>query len=239
MSTLYISRTFHFHRSFYPEDIYANRSCRIAEAAYTRWSAFQSDPAKSPIAADLRAPVYRAAILKNPAAAVLGLKNEWFTTPAIDGKEICLQALGHTPDESLIKNVILPFLFNTSPPASAADAVPAGDIHILAGVLGANRVARPLLWAYLRDHWDALVSVGGGSKLAGNPILIDRLVKVSLPFFSDLDTLAEIDGFFARVDTKGFDRTLEQVKDTIRARAAYKMRDSEGVKGWLVANGYA
>ncbi|KAL2170672.1 hypothetical protein VTG60DRAFT_4514 [Thermothelomyces hinnuleus] len=134
----------------------------------------------------------------------------------------------------MVKNVILPFLFNTSPPAAAADSVPTADMHILAGVLAGNRVARPLLWAYLRDHWDQL-----DAKLGGNPILVDRMVKVSLPKFSDLETLAEIERFFAGVDTKGFDRTLEQVKDKIRARAAYKARDTEGVRGWLVANGYA
>ncbi|KAL2157238.1 hypothetical protein VTH06DRAFT_6278 [Thermothelomyces fergusii] len=212
----------------------ANAHEEVTAAALERWSAFEADPAKSPIPADLRAPVYRAAILKKPAAAVPGLKNEWFTTPAIDGKEICLQALGHTADESLVKDVILPFLFNKSPPAAAADAVTTADMHILAGVLAGNRVARPLLWAYLRDHWDQL-----DAKLGGNPILVDRMVKVSLPKFSDLETLAEIERFFAGIDTKGFDRTLEQVKDSIRARAAYKARDTEGIRGWLVANGYA
>ncbi|KAL2150396.1 hypothetical protein VTH82DRAFT_6959 [Thermothelomyces myriococcoides] len=212
----------------------ANSHEEVTAAALERWSAYEADPAGSPIPADLRAPVYRAAILKKSAAAVSGLKKEWYTTAAIDGKEICLQALGHTPDESLVKDVILPFLFNKSPPAAPADSVTAADMHILAGVLAGNRVARPLLWAHLRDHWDQL-----DAKLGGNPILVDRMVKVSLPNFSDLETLAEIEKFFAGVDTKSFNRTLEQAKDNIRARAAYKTRDTEGIRGWLVANGYA
>lgn len=162
------------------------------------------------------------------------LKEEWFTTPAIDGKEICLQALGHAEDEAVIKNVLLPFLFNTSPPAAAADSVPAADMHILSGTLAANRVGRPLLWAYLRDNWQQF-----NTKLGGNPILVDRMVNVSLPKFADLDSLRDIENFFAGVSTKGFDRTLEQVKDKIRGRAAYKTRDAKGIKEWLVGNGYA
>lgn len=107
-------------------------------------------------------------------------------------------------------------------------------MHILSGTLAANRVGRPLLWAYLRDHWDRF-----NAKLGGNPILVDRMVNVSLPNFADLDTLGEIEAFFAGVSTKGFDRTLETVKDKIRGRAAYKARDAKGLREWLVGNGYA
>lgn len=162
------------------------------------------------------------------------LKKEWYTTPAIDGKEICLQALSHTSDEAIIKDVILPFLFNASPPAAPADSVPGADMHILSGGLAGNRVARPLMWTYLKENWDQL-----NAKLGGNPILIDRLVNVSLGKFVDFESLKELETFFAGVDTKGFDRTLEQVKDKVRGRASYKQRDAEGIKQWLVSNGYA
>jgi len=107
-------------------------------------------------------------------------------------------------------------------------------MHILSGVLAGNRVARPLLWAYIRDNWDQF-----NAKLSGNPILIDRMINVSLPKFTDAETLKDIETFFSGVSTKGFDRTLETVKDKIRGRTAYKARDAEGVKAWLVENGYA
>lgn len=211
-----------------------NFDYRVGSAAFQRWSAYIANPTEAPIPADLRAPIYRAAILRDPSNAAAALKKEWFTTPAIDGKEICLQALGHTGDEVVIKDVLLPFLFNNSPPVAASDAVPPADMHILSGTLAANRVGRPLLWAYLRDNWDQF-----NTKLGGNPILVDRMVNVSLPKFADLDTLKEIEDFFAGVSTKGFDRTLETVKDKIRGRATYKTRDAKGIKEWLVSNGYA
>ncbi|KAK4222805.1 putative aminopeptidase [Podospora fimiseda] len=212
----------------------ANSHEEVRQAAFERWSAYQANPTESPIPANLRAPVYRSAVVKTPAEAVAALKKEWYTTPAIDGKEICLQALSHTSDEGLIKDVLLPFLFNPSPPAAPADSVPGADMHILAGGMASNRVARPLIWTYLKENWNQL-----HVKLGGNPILIDRLVNVSLGKFVDYVSLKDIETFFSGVETKGFDRTLEQVKDKVRGRAAYKERDSKGIKAWLSENGYA
>lgn len=143
-------------------------------------------------------------------------------------------ALSNVTDVSIIKEVILPFLFNTSPPAAASDSVPSGDMHYLASGMAGNRVARPMLWAHLRDNWDQV-----NAKLGGNPILVDRLVNLSLAKFADTETLEDIEAFFSKVDTKGFDRTLEAVKDKIRGRAAYRARDAQGLKTWLAGNGYA
>lgn len=101
--------------------------------------------------------------------------------------------------------------------------------------MAGNREARPLLWAYMRDNWETAVT----PKVGGNPIVLDRLVNVSLGRFSDLATLAEMEAFFEGRDTKAFDRTLETVKDRIRGRAAYRGRDAGALREWLGANGYA
>ena len=206
---------------------------RANAKALSIFNAYKSAPEKSPIHADLRSPVYRAAIRADPAGAVSFLKKEWYSTPAIDGKEICLSAIGQVPDAGVAASVVLPFLFSLSPPAAAADSVPAGDMHHLASSVSSNREARGLLWAYVRDHWDGLEA-----KLGGNPILMDRMIMVSLPRFSDFETLAEIEQFFSRRSTKGFDRTLETVKDRIRGRAAYRARDAGALREWLGSNGY-
>ena len=142
--------------------------------------------------------------------------------------------MAHCKDEKLIKEVLLPLNFNISPPAPARDSVPPGDVHVLASAMANDKVARPLLWAYLRDNWDHV-----NAKLGGNPIIIDRLIGLSLSKFTDTEALDEIEKFFSGVSTKGFDRTLETAKDKIRGRAAYKKRDAEGLKAWLVENGYA
>lgn len=211
-----------------------NPLSRVITDFAARFAAYQADAASAPIHADLRSPVYRAAIRSNAASAVAALKKEWYSTPAIDGKEICLAAIGHATEKEVISSVVLPFLFNASPPAPASESVPGGDMHILATAMAANRQARPLLWAHMRDNWAELTS-----KLGGNPILLDRMINVSLGKFSDRATLEDIEAFFSQRSTKGFDRTLETVKDKIRGRAAYRERDAEALRKWLGANGYA
>lgn len=200
-----------------------------------RFTAYQADPASSPLHADSRSPAYRSALRTNSAATVAALKKEWYSTPAIDGKELCLTALGHVGDAGLISSVLLPFLFSISPPVAGSEAVPPVDMHILGSSMASNREARPLLWAFMRDNWESAVI----PKVGGNPIVLDRFVQVTLGKFSDLATLKEIDEFFRGRDTAAFDRTLGTVKDRIRGRAAYRERDAGALREWLGANGYA
>jgi hypothetical protein len=197
-----------------------------------RFNAWAESPGSDAIHPNLRTAIYRIAVKKDPARAVEVLKKEWYNTKSIDGKTICLGALASVKDESIIQENLLPFCFNKSPPAPASDSVPAADMHVIGVNFATNDVARTVQWKYLRDNWDACVS-----KL-GNPIVVDRFIQVSLPGFTDLAVLDEMDAFFADKDTKSFDRTLETVKDKIRGRAAYRARDSEGLRMWLTENGY-
>ena len=181
---------------------------------------------------NLRTVVYRAAIRANPAKAVEALKKEWYSGTSIDGKDLCLSSLGHVRDPELITKNLLPFLFNSSPPAPPSESVPSVDTHTLGGSLASNLVARPLLWKYIQDNWAQATT-----KMA-NPVVLDRFVKSTLNKFTDEKYIGEIDAFFAGQDTAAFDRTLLQVKDAIRGRAAYRARDASSIKEWLSANGY-
>ncbi|GKT44414.1 alanine/arginine aminopeptidase [Colletotrichum spaethianum] len=210
-----------------------NGHAGVTEEATKRFNAWVESPESNPLHPALRTPVFRVAIKNDTARAVEALKKEWFTTPAIDGKEICLSNLGFVRDPEIIKNTLLPFLFNKSPPAPASDSVPAGDMHSLGSALAGNSAARQLQWDYVKANWDACVS-----KL-GNPIVVDRFIQVSLGKFTDFAAVEDIEAFFADKDTSAFSRTLETVKDKVRGRAAYRERDAEKLKEWLVANKYA
>ncbi|KAI0202573.1 peptidase family M1 [Astrocystis sublimbata] len=180
----------------------------------------------------LRTVVYRTAIKTKPAEAVKVLKKEWNNGSSIDGKEVCLSSLGQTKDTELIKSELLSFLFDISPPAPASESVPSGDMHSLGSSLAVNSVARNIQWDYMRENWSKLTT-----KMA-NPVVLDRFVKISLNKFVDVKYVAEIETFFADKDTSSFDRTLEQVKDAVRGRAAYYTRDANVLREWLGANGY-
>ncbi|KAL8283054.1 hypothetical protein RB597_010437 [Gaeumannomyces tritici] len=213
----------------------ANGHEGIRQEAQRRFSACFEDGDNTAIHADLRTAVYRAGILGDPAKAAQILKKEWYTTAAVDGKDMCLAALGHVQDLKVIEEVLLPFLLSISPPAAASDSIPAGDLHMLASPMAANRVARPLLWKRIQEGWESEVV----AKMGGNPVVLDRFVKLSLSKFTDASAIDEIDVFFASRDTSSFDRTLKTVKDKVRGRAAYRSRDAEALRNWLREKGYA
>ncbi|PHH70717.1 hypothetical protein CDD82_6963 [Ophiocordyceps australis] len=201
----------------------------VADEALKRFNAWVKSPQDSPIHPSLRGPVWCAAVRKEPSRAVEVLKKEWFNTTSIDGKLICLQALSATDDESLLRKSIVPFNFNTSPPS---DSVPAADMHALGMGLSKNATGRVVQWEYMKNNWGACVA-----KL-GNPIVVDRFIRVSLGGFTDAAVIDDIDAFFKDKDTSSFNRTLGTVKDKIRGRAAYKARDAAGIREWLGTNGY-
>ncbi|KAI1388603.1 peptidase family M1-domain-containing protein [Hypoxylon trugodes] len=186
----------------------------------------------TPLHPNLRTVAYRTAIKTDPARTVPILKKEWYTGASIDGREVCLASLGHVRDLELITKSILPFNCDLSPPAPPSESVPSGDMHTLGSALSTNSVARPIQWKYIQENWEKLTT-----KMA-NPVVLDRFVKLTLQRFTDTKYIAEIDAFFKDKDTSAFDRTLEQVKDAIRGRAAYRERDAENIKEWLGANGY-
>jgi hypothetical protein len=202
---------------------------RTVEEAYKRFNAWVENPEANPIPPPLRVAVWRSAVEKDPARAVDILKKEWFTTKSVDGKLFALSVLGSVKDTEILQNNIIPFNYNTEPPSNA---VPSADVHVLGGSLSTNYVARPLQWQYLQKNWDAVVA-----KIA-NPIVLDRLINVSLSRFTDESAVTEIAAFFEDKDTSSFNRTLQTVQDKIRGRAAYKKRDAALLKEWLNTNGY-
>ncbi|KAI1659358.1 peptidase family M1-domain-containing protein [Daldinia decipiens] len=208
----------------------ANSHPQVVEKAKSLFEAWADKG--TPLHPNLRTVVYRAGVKTDPAKAVKALKKEWFTGASFDGKLVCLASLGHVRDPDLISNSVLPFNSDLSPPAPPSESVPSGDMHTIGSTLATNSVARPIQWKYIQDNWEKLTT-----KMA-NPVVLDRFVKLALSKFTDTKYIDEIDSFFRGKDTSAFDRTLEQVKDSIRGRAAYRERDAQVIKEWLSANGY-
>ncbi|KAL9028297.1 MAG: hypothetical protein Q9196_003321 [Gyalolechia fulgens] len=173
----------------------------------------------------LRLPVFCINVAEGGKEAYEAVKNEYSKTTSIDGKEICLQSLGRVQTPALV-NDFLDFQFS--------DKVKVQDMHSGSVALAANPNARDTLWRYITKNWD---SVHG--KLAGNSVVLDRYLKNCLQNFASHEKEREIARFFEEKDTKGYDRGLMQVSDTIRGNANYKERDERLTLEWLQAHGYA
>lgn len=153
------------------------------------------------------------------------VKQEYLNSTSIDGKEIGLQALGQVQSTDLV-NDFLDFQFS--------DKVAIQDAHTGSVALAMNPKARDALWAYIKAHFDTI-----HAKLSGNSVVLDRYVKTSLSKFASHEVEQDIAAFFKDKDTKGYDRGLVQVSDTVRGNADYKERDEKLILEWLKAHGYA
>lgn len=202
----------------------ADKCCSIITEAKRRFEAYVSGD-RTAIHPSLRAAVFRTVIAEGGKTEYEAVKDEYLNTTSVDGKEICLQSLGRVQSADLVKD-FLDFQFS--------DKVAIQDTHTGALSLAANPKARYTLWQYVKENWEAV-----HKKLSGNSVVIDRFLKNSLQKFASHEVEKDIAAFFKDKDTKGYDRGLVQVSDTVKGNANYKERDEGLIIEWLKAHEYA
>ena len=197
---------------------------RTVAEAQNRFKAFRSGERKA-IHPSLRRAVFSIVVREGGEPAYKAVQEEYLTTTSIDGKETCLIALGNVQTAGLV-NSFLDFQFS--------DKVAIQDVHTGSISLAANPKVRNELWNYIKENW-----TGVYKKLSANITTTNRYFKTTLSKFASHEIEKEITAFFKDKDTKGYDRGLTEVSDTVRANASYKDRDEQLVLEWLEAHGYA
>lgn len=173
----------------------------------------------------LRMPVFGIVVKSGGSTEYEAVKKDYISSTSVDGKEIGLQAMGYVQTTDLV-NDFMDF--------QLSDKVAVQDAHSGAISLAANAKARDALWTYITTHWDTIEA-----KLSANSVVIARFVKSVLSKYSTLEMEKEITKFFEGKDTKGYDRGLVEVSDTIKGNARYKERDEKLLLDWLQAHDYA
>lgn len=153
------------------------------------------------------------------------MKEEYLRTDSVDGKEICLSAMGRTKDAALVQDY-LNFVFS--------DKVAIQDIHNGAVSLAANAKMRHLLWEYIKTNWDMVET-----RLSSNNVVFERFIRMGLSKFADHQIGDDIAEFFKSKNTGAYARALVIVSDNIRTNASYKERDQALALEWLRSHGYA
>jgi aminopeptidase N len=182
-----------------------------------------SDKDKSAIHPNLRAAIFGIVIRTGGSSEYFALKKEWQTTTSVDGKEIILRALGRVQSSELLTDY-LSLLFTE---------VSTQDMHTGAMALAANPKTRLGLWTYIKNNFESIQD-----RLGKNMVVLDRFLRLSLEKFADRETEKDIAKFFEGKETRGYDRTLNIVSDTILGRATYKERDAAIISEWLKTNDY-
>ena len=191
--------------------------------AQKQFKAFM-DGDKKAIHPSLRSAVFRIAIKFGGKEAFDSVQKEYLTTTSVDGKEITLVSMGQVQTADLAKEY-LNFGF---------DKVAIQDLHSVGASLGNNSKVRNQVWIYVKENWDMI-----REKLGGNMVVLERFLRTALNKFASAETEKDIMAFFKDKDQNGFDRGLSVVSDTIKGNAKYRERDTEVVREWLKAHGYA
>lgn len=197
---------------------------RFVTEAKRRFDLWATGKDVNAVHTNLRSVIFGINVSEGSREAFETVKAEYLRTDSVDGKEICLSALGRTKDAALVKEY-LNFVFS--------DKVAVQDLHSGAVSLASNSKVRHLLWEYIKENWDAV-----STRLSFNNVVFERFVRMGLSKFADHQISEDIAAFFQDKNTVAYDRALVIVADNIRTNASYKERDAALVLEWLQAHGY-
>ncbi|RDW83058.1 aminopeptidase [Coleophoma crateriformis] len=196
----------------------------VITEAKRRFELYITGQDKSAIHPSLRSAVFQIAVRQGGESEYQALKEEWKNTASVDGKEITLRAMGRLQTPELLADY-LEFMFTD---------VPSQDVHTGAMVLATGVKTRPGLWKYIKENFDEIKA-----RIGGSSTVLDRFLRVGLNKFADREVERDIADFFADKDNRGYDRTLNNLSDTINGRAGYRERDAKVILEWLQVNGFA
>ncbi|KAL2415719.1 Aminopeptidase 2 [Exophiala dermatitidis] len=148
----------------------------------------------------------------------------YHTAPTADEKNTCLRSLGRARSPELIKKTL---------DLALSGEVKMQDIYMPIGGLGTTSEGIEKRWEWMCNNWDVLVE-----KLPPSMTMLSSVVSICVAGFTKEDQMAKVEHFFHDKDKKGFDRSLQQSLDSIRAKANWLKRDGDDVTGWLKENGY-
>ncbi|KIW17525.1 hypothetical protein PV08_04719 [Exophiala spinifera] len=173
---------------------------------------------------NLRASVFAMALRDGGEKEWDALLARYHSAPTADEKNTCLRSLGRAKSPELIQKTLK---------LALSGEVKMQDIYMPIGGLGTTSEGIEKRWEWMCQNWDELVE-----KLPPSMSMLSSVVSICVAGFTREKQLKQVEAFFQDKDKKGFDRSLQQSFDSIRAKANWLQRDSEDVVGWLKANGY-
>lgn len=102
------------------------------------------------------------------------------------------------------------------------------DIYMPIGGLRTHPAGVEAVFTWMTENWDELVR-----KLPPELNLLDSVVSICTSAFSSLEDLDRVQKFFEGRNTRGFDQTLAQSCDAIKAKAAWLNRDRQDLRDWV------
>lgn len=197
---------------------------KVISAAKEMFNKFQGGD-RSAIHPNLRGAVWNIVLYNGGAEEYNFILNEVKTAPTSDEKNDALRSLGRAKSPELIQRTL---------DLALSDVVKTQDIYLPLAGLRTSPEGVNALWKWLTSNYDAITA-----KLPPSFSMLGTVVQLCASGYTKHEHVKLIEDFFKDKSTKGFDRTLAQALDAVRARANWVERDGEDVKTWLKDNGYS
>ena len=179
---------------------------------------------KEAIHPNLRGAVYSIVLEVGGEKEYEGVLDIYRHAKTADERNTALRAIGRAKDPKLIQRTL---------DYSLSEEVRSQDIYMPLSGLRAHKEGIEALWQWATEHWEILVK-----KLPPGLSMLGSLVQICTSSFTHKDQLEAVQKFYKERSTKGFDQSLSQALDSIRAKENWLERDSEDVKKWLEENKY-
>ena len=172
----------------------------------------------------IRIPIFRIGVDQDETSAYAALKEQYPLVPDAASREALVSGMSRIKSPHLVRD-FMKFSFS--------GAIATQDIHGPSVHLSHNSIARPVMWAWVKENWGIIED-----RLKGTSVAFDRWVKSSLSSFVTKAERDDVEDFFKDKDTRLYARALVQVLDSIEGNYKYREREEVRLAEWLVGNGY-
>ncbi|KAI5304921.1 Aminopeptidase 2 mitochondrial [Ascosphaera pollenicola] len=173
---------------------------------------------------NLRAPVFDI-VLRNGGEREFEIVLSRFRAAATSAeKNTILRTLGSTSRPDLVKRVL---------DLSLSEEVRSQDVYLPLSGLRSHATGIKLRWEWYKENFAEIAK-----RHPPTLSMFGSIVQVCTGGFTTEEQISEIENFFKDKDTKGYDQTLAQSIDSVRAKARWVSRDRTDVEQWLKENKY-
>ncbi|KAI9720919.1 MAG: Aminopeptidase 2 mitochondrial [Chrysothrix sp. TS-e1954] len=151
--------------------------------------------------------------------------NEYRTAKIADERNSALRVLGRATQPELVQKTV---------DFALSDEVRSQDVYMPLGGLRTHSNGIAALWELLKGQWGTLTT-----RFPPTGSQFDGIVSLCTSGFTQQSQLDDVQAYFQTKSTKGFNQTLAQSMDAIRAKMAWVSRDDGDVKTWLKENHYS
>lgn len=163
---------------------------------------------------DIKQTVYNSVAQNGDAARLGQLLNIYRKTDDHQEKQRVLRSLGRFRDKKTI-NAVLAFAISSE--------VRKQDVFMPIVHLGANTVARPLVWSFVKEHWKLLTEWFEDGHMMG------RIVEGPTSGFATLEALADVEEFFESHPVASAQRAMKRSVECIRSNIKWIERDTHDI----------